>query len=120
LTRYLCTLDPWPDYLLEAFQNLNQRVYGTMWGASEFHVTGTLAKWDVTDRLKEIRLPTLILGGRHDEVTPSQAEALRRGITGSRLVIFEKSSHLAFAEEPDAYRSTVEDFLALTERSLRR
>src|SRR6266705_1473571 len=45
--------------------------------------------WDRTDRLSEIRVPTLILSGRYDESTPLINEVLHRGIAGSEWVIFE-------------------------------
>jgi pimeloyl-ACP methyl ester carboxylesterase len=36
-------------------------------------------------------------------------------LTGSRWVIFEQSSHMQFAEEPDLYLETVAGFLAEVE-----
>src|SRR5262245_37252278 len=42
--------------------------YFAMWGPHEFLLGGTLADWDVTDRLDEIDVPTLILCGWYDEV----------------------------------------------------
>ena len=36
----------------------------------------------------------------------------RKVIPGSRLVIFERSSHLPFLEEPERFKREVEDFLA--------
>ena len=45
-------------------------VYHTMNGPSEFHVIGSLASWDITDRLREIDVPTLLVSGRYDEATP--------------------------------------------------
>jgi L-proline amide hydrolase len=76
--RHVCRLDPWPDALNRSFEKLmrNPEVYSTMWGASEFHVTGTLKDWDLENRLGEIRVPTLILAGRHDEATPALAETM--------------------------------------------
>ncbi len=69
--RHVCRLAEWPDYVTRAFDLLRHEVYGTMWGPSEFHATGTLQEWDVTDRLGEIRVPTLITAGRYDEATPA-------------------------------------------------
>ena len=42
--------------------------YFEMWGPHEFLLTGTLADWDVTDRLGEIEAPALIVCGWYDEV----------------------------------------------------
>ena len=82
-----------------------------MWGPNEYTVTGTLKGWDVAERLGEIRVPTLITSGRHDECTPSLVEPLHAGITGSEWVIFEDSAHMAYLEEPERYLEVVGDFL---------
>jgi proline-specific peptidase len=91
-------------------------VYLTMWGPSEFGpVTGRLRNWDVTGRLPEIQVPTLVTGGRHDEARPAHLAVLAEGIRGAELVIFENSSHMAFIEERGPYIQTVSDFLTRAE-----
>ena len=87
------------------------RVYETMWGKNEFTCLGTLAYWDISDRLGEISVPCLITGGRYDEVTPTVAEDLRRRLRNSRIFIFENSAHVPFWEERDKYVDVVRDFL---------
>ncbi|MBI4788878.1 MAG: proline iminopeptidase-family hydrolase [Chloroflexi bacterium] len=111
--RHICRLDPWPDPLNRALEKYvqNQQVYSTMWGASEFHVTGTLRDWDVSNRLHEIPWPTLVLGGRYDEATPAMTEALHRGIAGSEWVIFENSAHMPHLEETERYLQVLTSFL---------
>ena len=114
--RHMCRLDPWPEPLLRTIANLNgNAVYETMNGPNEFMVIGNLKDWDRTDRLAEISVPTLITVGRYDELTPTCAETLHRGIPDSRMVIFEESAHLAHLEEPDKYRQVVADFMVETE-----
>jgi proline iminopeptidase len=71
-----------------------------------------MPKYDLRARLGNISVPTLILEGRHDWVTPvSQSELLRKGIPNSKMVIFEKSGHLPFVEEPALFLRTVSDFV---------
>ncbi len=83
-------INPKPEWVKEAFKKLeNNEVYLTMWGPSEFCVTGKLRNWDITNRLGEIRLPALVLCGRDDEATPALAETIHHGIPGSEMVIFE-------------------------------
>jgi proline-specific peptidase len=90
------------------------QTYEVMWGPSEFQGLGSLRCWDVTDRLSQVAVPTLIASGCHDEATPAQAERLL-AIPGSRQVVFEKSAHLAFLEEPDRFAAAVEEFLSRQE-----
>jgi L-proline amide hydrolase len=115
--RHVCRLDPWPESLMRTLAKLmaNPEVYNTMFGPSEFHATGTLKEWDVRDRLDEIRLPTLVTSGRHDEATPAIAETVHRGISGSEWVVFEQSSHAAHLEEEDEFRRVVNDFMRRVE-----
>ncbi len=84
-------------------------------GPSEFYVVGTLREWDITDRLGGIQVPTLVTSGRYDEATPAIAETVHRGIPGSEQVLFEQSSHMAHAEEAEAYRGVLDDFLSRVE-----
>jgi proline-specific peptidase len=109
--RHLCRLDPWPAGLERTFSEVSPVVYETMNGPSEFTVTGRFRDWDIFDRLGEIRVPTLVMCGRHDELRPSQAEDIHQAIAGSELVIFENSSHTPFHEERELFMHTVNDFL---------
>lgn len=114
--RHLCRLDPWPDCLQRSSHNLDDNaVYASMNGPNEFIVTGTLRDWDRTDRLNEIRVPTLITVGRFDEIPPACAETLHCGIPGSQLRVFEHSAHVAHIEEPEAYQTTLAAFFAHVE-----
>ncbi len=116
--RHVCRLAEWPEFVRRSFDRMRQEVYGTMWGPSEFHATGTLREWDVRDRLAEIDVPTLVTAGRFDEATPYLAEILRGGIRGAESVIFEQSAHMAHAEEPERYCQVLADFLNRVESAL--
>jgi L-proline amide hydrolase len=117
--RHVCRTDPWPDWVNDTFAALaaNPEVYNYMNGPSEFHVIGTIKDWDVTDRLGRISVPTLLFCGRHDEVTPATMAPIHQAIAGSEFVVFEESSHMAQAEEPEKVLATVRAFLARVERA---
>jgi pimeloyl-ACP methyl ester carboxylesterase len=114
--RHICRLDPEPELLVQARKSWSQEVYETMWGPTEFTVTGTLKDWDVIDRLGEIEVPTLITSGLHDECTPALVEPLHEGIAGSEWVLLENCSHTPYLEEPERYLATVGAFLERVER----
>ena len=109
--EHVCRLSPWPAGLERSFAEAGYSVYTTMNGPSEFTVTGTLKTWDIMDRLPEIQVPTLLVGGRHDECRPGHLEEMHRRIAGSRLVIIEDASHLCFAERPDEFIGLVNSYL---------
>jgi proline iminopeptidase len=67
---------------------------------------------EVEDRLEEIASPVLVLAGRYDRTCIARAaEAMAEGIPGSELVVFERSGHMTFVEEPDLYVAVVRSFL---------
>ena len=111
--RHVCRLDSWPDCVTRTFEKLAQypEVYNTMNGPSEFHVIGTLKTWDITNRLHEIKVPTLLLSGRYDEATPIIVEPIQRSIPGSEWIIFENSSHMPHVEETELYLQVLDRFL---------
>ena len=111
--RHVCRLDPWPDCLNRTFEKLiqNPEVYNTMNGPSEFHVIGILKEWDIVNRLGEIHVPTLVIGGRYDEATPAITETIHRGIPCSERVTFENSSHMPHLEETELYMQVLTNFL---------
>jgi proline iminopeptidase len=113
--RHLCRVDPYPAYMQESMRHMARPVYETMWGPNEFTCTGNLMEWDLTPRLGEMRVPTLILCGRYDEVVPACSETMHAGIPGSELTIFEESSHSSHFEEPKRFFAVLRDFLARTE-----
>jgi len=109
--EHVCRLSPWPTGLERSFAEAGYSVYNTMNGPSEFTVTGTLKTWDIMGRLSEIRMPTLLIGGRYDECRPAHLEEMHHRIAGSRLEIIEEASHLCFAEQPDVFNGLVNGFL---------
>jgi L-proline amide hydrolase len=113
--RHVFLLDPMPDYIARGREGKNEQVYETLWGDSEWNANGLLHDWDVRDRLGEIDVPTLVTSGRYDECTPKLATDAANGIPGAEQVIFERSSHSAYAEEPEHFRAVLSDFLARAE-----
>ena len=90
-------------------------LYREMWGdKGEFVISGNLASFEVEDRLGEIGVPTLITVGDHDECDPSLARAMQERIPGSRLVVLPNAGHMTFVDQPAAFVSAVETFLAGT------
>lgn len=109
--RHVCRLLPWPQELLEGMKKNNHEIYGMMWGASEFTVTGTLKEFDVTDRLNEIEIPSLFTCGRFDEATPETTQYYASLIPGSEFHVFENCSHMPGVEDPQAYANKMREFL---------
>lgn len=108
---HVCRMEPWPEGLERAFAGVGQDVYETMNGPSEFTVVGRLKEWDVTERLGEISVPTLLVGGEYDECRPEHLKDMAARIHGSRVEIIADASHLSFAERPERFMPLLRDFL---------
>ena len=80
-------------------------------GPNEFTIIGNIRYWDVTSQLHKIRVPTLILTGKYDEVSPVVGNDIHKLIRHSEFTIFLNSSHLSFWEERDAFMNRVLRFL---------
>jgi proline iminopeptidase len=109
--KHVCRLKEWPKELVYTFDHMSKPVYLTMNGPNEFTIIGNIRYWDVTNQLHKIRVPTLVTGGKYDEVSPREARNIHRGIKRSKLVIFENSSHLAMWEEREKFISVVRKYL---------
>jgi pimeloyl-ACP methyl ester carboxylesterase len=78
------------------------------------------ARPDATSLLAEIDVPTLVVVGGEDALTPpSEARILHEGIAGSRLVEIPGAGHLANLENPEAFNAALEEFMAPAANTLR-
>ena len=110
--RHVLRLSPWPAEVERTFELLDRRpVYAYMNGPSEFTITGTIRDVDLSGAIGRIRAPTLVLGGRYDEVTPAVAHQIASTIPGARSVTFAESSHMPFWEERAKFMSVLAGFL---------
>ena len=70
-------------------------------------------RFDIMERVHEIKLPTLVLCGGDDIMTPPKyTRYLADKIERSREVIIEGGTHMVFAEKPREVNQEIEDFLS--------
>jgi pimeloyl-ACP methyl ester carboxylesterase len=75
-------------------------------------LAGLAARADSGPTLREIHVPTLVVCGAEDALTPvADSEAIQRGIPGSRLEIIPKAGHLSALEDPAAFNTALAPFL---------
>ena len=115
-TAYLGRKTPWSADIDSSFGGINPVLYNYMQGASEFVVTGTLKNYDVTPRLRELRMPVLYLAGDHDEATPTSTRAYAAMTPGAKLEIIPNSGHLMTNDNPEGMIRAVRSFLDSLDR----
>jgi pimeloyl-ACP methyl ester carboxylesterase len=68
--------------------------------------------FDVTSQLEKINVPTLIICGAEDRMTPLKfSESLRDGIANSQLHVLDNAGHMAMLEQPDAVANLLKLFV---------
>src|SRR5215510_7995789 len=73
---------------------------------------GMAARDDQTPLLPKISIPTLILVGAEDAITPvADSEKMNQAIAGSHLVVLENAGHVSNLERTDQFNEALLDFL---------
>ena len=109
--RHVCRLDPWPSSLKKAFSRLNPEVYNTLWGPSEFTITGSLRNLDLLPRLGEIPVPVLLVCGDQDEADPRTVKTYQLAFTKAQMAAIPGASHVHHLEKPELFLTIIRDFL---------
>ena len=69
-------------------------------------------RFDIMDRVGNIRVPTLVVCGGDDVMTPPKyAQYLAEKITEARLEVIDGAGHMVMLEKPDEFNSRVMEFL---------
>lgn len=72
----------------------------------------SLMETDLRDLLPEVKVPTLIIYGTEDEVTPiGSSEYLAEHIEGARLEIFEGQGHAPFITDSERFNKLIVEFV---------
>jgi 3-oxoadipate enol-lactonase len=81
--------------------------------AVEGAIRAMLDRPDSTPLLASIRVPTLIVVGEEDTLTPpAESERMHAGIRGSTIVRIPRAGHMSNMENPQAFNAAVSGFLA--------
>lgn len=80
----------------------NLQVYRTMWGSSEFAVTGTLRDYDGEPKLAKLDgLRTLFVDGQYDEARPATLGAFAARVPGAAFAVIPNAGHLFYQDSPE-------------------
>ncbi len=101
--KHIIRLPEWPEPVNRMFGKLNNELYVSMQGPSEFGVSGKLANWDVSNQLKNITVPTLIMAGTYDTMDPKYMEWMSKQFPKGQFVLCKNGSHLSMYDDQQAY-----------------
>lgn len=64
------------------------------------------------DRLKDIKIPTLVIWGKQDKLIPLETgERFAREIGGAKLKVLDNAGHLPQIEQPDEFSRAIKGFV---------
>jgi pimeloyl-ACP methyl ester carboxylesterase len=96
----------------EVAASVEEQIRSNSTEAIKAALASMMVRPDSTALLPSVAVPTLVLVGEEDVLTsPQNAEALARGIRGSRLARIPKAGHLSNVERPDAFTEELGRFL---------
>jgi proline iminopeptidase len=108
--------DKWPDAVKRMDEHTNRKVYVSMQGPSEMGASGKLADWDRTADLKDIHVPTLIIGARYDTMDPAHMEWMSQQLPKGHYLYCPHGSHLAIYDDQWTYMTGLVEFIKEVDR----
>lgn len=119
-TKHILQLpsNEWPEPVLRSFKHVNGHVYEYMQGPSEFVPGGILKGWSVWDRLKELKVPSLMVGAKYDTMNPAEMEEMSKLVQKGRYLYCAKGSHLSMWDEQDFFMKGVINFILEVDKGI--
>jgi len=109
--EHLCRLTDFPDAFNRSMKHANGEIYTMMQGPSEFGISGRLANWDIKNRLKEITVPTLMVGAKHDTMDPKAMEEQCKLVKKGQFLYCPNGSHLSMWDDQKVFMTGVIKFI---------
>lgn len=109
--KHICRLAVWPNAVDRSLAHVNNTIYTMMQGPSEFGISGRLANWDIKNRLKEIYVPTLMIGAKYDTMDPKAMEAQSKMVQKGQYLYCPNGSHLAMWDDQKVFMNGVIKFI---------
>jgi proline iminopeptidase len=104
-------LEEWPDPVLRSLGHVNPAIYVPMQGPSELGMSGSLEPWDRSGDLKDINVPTLVIGATHDTMDPEHMRWMSEQFPQGQFLLCPNGSHLAQYDDPQNYFPGLIEFL---------
>jgi proline iminopeptidase len=104
-------VNKWPEPVSRSFARMNQSLYVTMQGPSEFGISGKLAKWDRSAFLKDIKVPTLVIGAGNDTMDPAHMKWMSEQFPDGSFLLCPDGGHMAMYDDQRVYMNGLVGYL---------
>lgn len=104
-------IEDWPEPVNRSMKHANNTIYVMMQGPSEFGISGRLEKWDRSNDLPSIKIPTLTIGAKHDTMDPEHMKWMSTQVANGRFLFCPNGSHLSMWDDQEHYFPGVIQFV---------
>ncbi len=109
--EHLCRIVPNPEPVTRSLGKINQSLYVTMQGPSEFGISGKLVNWDRTKDLPKLTVPVLSIGGTYDTMDPAHMRWIATQVKNGTSLICPKGSHMSMYDDQPTYMAGLLKFV---------
>jgi proline iminopeptidase len=109
--KHVLRMTDLPEPLTRKCNYFNNELYTIMQGPSEFGISGKLANWDVSKELKNITVPTLVIGATYDTMDPKYLEWMSKQMPKGEFLLCPNGSHSALYDDQQTYFSGLIKFI---------
>lgn len=111
--KHICRipLDQWPEPVNRSLGKLNESLYVTMQGPSEFGVAGKLLNWDRVVDLPKIAVPMLSIGAQYDTMDPKHMEMIANKVQNGSYLYCINGSHMSLYDDQQTYMKGLIKFI---------
>lgn len=120
-TKHVCRfpVKDWPEPFVRSASKHNHSLYVTMQGPSEFGIAGKLTNWDRKNDLKNIKTPTLTIGGKFDTMDPAHMEWMSKQFANGSYLFCPKGSHMSMYDDQQTYMKGLIEFIKKVDKAVK-
>ena len=111
--KHICRfpVDEWPEPVTRSLNKINQSLYVTMQGPSEFGIAGKLLKWDRKADLPKIAVPALSIGAKYDSMDPAHMQWMATQFQNGSYLYCANGSHMSMYDDQQTYMNGLIKFI---------
>ncbi|PAW95310.1 proline iminopeptidase [Mucilaginibacter sp. MD40] len=111
--KHICRipLDKWPEPVTRSLGKLNQSLYVTMQGPSEFGISGKLTNWNRVPDLPKLSVPVLSIGAQYDTMDPKHMQMVATKVQNGSYLYCANGSHMSMYDDQKTYMAGLIKFL---------
>lgn len=103
--KHICRIpiEEWPEPMSRSFNKINNSLYVTMQGPSEFGIAGNLVDWNREAQLPSLNIPVLTIGAKYDTMDPEYMKWMSTQVKNGSFLFCPNGSHMCMWDDQQVY-----------------